>query len=110
MRRYLLLTLLTMAVALAVASSASADRVFGVDGAKAPGPPRYVLHWGSERGPLLVAEDGTETQVEIDTPLSLGDCTKLRAHTGWTPRYSFDETLDVLLDSWRAAIAAGDHR
>ena len=39
MRRYLLLTLSTMAGVLAVASPASADRVFTVDGAKAPGPP-----------------------------------------------------------------------
>lgn len=39
---------------------------------RAPGPPRFVLHWGSESGALLLAEDGGETPVILDRPLALG--------------------------------------
>ena len=64
MRRYLLLTLSTMAGALSVASPASADRVFTVDGAKAPGPARYDRVRVVEQGPrgadnVLVLVPGT---------------------------------------------------
>ena len=64
MRRYLLVTLSTMAGALCVASPASADRVFAVDGAKAPGPARYDRVRVIEQGPraakhVLVLVPGT---------------------------------------------------
>jgi hypothetical protein len=63
-RRYLLLTLSTMAGLLAVASPASADRVFTVDGAAAPGPARYDRVRVIEQGPrkaknVLVLVPGT---------------------------------------------------
>ena len=51
MRRYLLLTLSTIAVALAVAAPASAERVLTVDGATAPGPARYDCVRVIEQGP-----------------------------------------------------------
>jgi GDP-4-dehydro-6-deoxy-D-mannose reductase len=37
-----------------------------------------------------------------------GDCTKLQEATGWTPSIPLEETLDDLLDWWRARVAAGD--
>jgi hypothetical protein len=63
-RRYLLLTLSTMAGLLAVASPASADRVFTVDGAAAPGPAHYDRVRVIEQGPrkaknVLVLVPGT---------------------------------------------------
>ena len=51
MRRYLVLTLSTIAVALAAASPASADRGLSIDGAKAPVPPRYDRLHVIEQGP-----------------------------------------------------------
>jgi GDP-4-dehydro-6-deoxy-D-mannose reductase len=32
------------------------------------------------------------------------DCRKLRAATGWAPRYSLEQTLADTLDFWRAAV------
>ncbi len=44
---------------------------------RSPGPPRYVLHWGSAGGPHLLAESGTESPVEPDRPLATGEGTQL---------------------------------
>jgi GDP-4-dehydro-6-deoxy-D-mannose reductase len=63
----------------------------------------------------LLARAKTPVTVEIDeerlrpndVPLLLGDPTRLRADTGWTPQISFDRMLDDLLDYWRAAIRPG---
>jgi nucleoside-diphosphate-sugar epimerase len=38
-------------------------------------------------------------------PFFVGDPTKLRAATGYEPRYSLDDTLGAALDDARAAIA-----
>jgi GDP-4-dehydro-6-deoxy-D-mannose reductase len=35
------------------------------------------------------------------------DCRKLRAATGWTPRYSLDQTLADTLDYWRSVSQSG---
>lgn len=37
----------------------------------------------------------------VDVPTVLGDASKLRAATGWTPRIPLDTTLADLLDHWR---------
>ena len=42
-----------------------------------------------------------------DTPVIVGDATRLRADTGWTPLIPFDRTIDDLLAYWRAATSAG---
>jgi len=39
-----------------------------------------------------------------DTPVLVGDATRLRTATGWAPAVSFDQMLDDLLEYWRAAI------
>ncbi|MBI4886594.1 MAG: GDP-mannose 4,6-dehydratase [Acidobacteria bacterium] len=41
-----------------------------------------------------------------DTPVILGDASRLRATTGWTPLISFDRMLDDLLAYWRASTDA----
>jgi GDP-4-dehydro-6-deoxy-D-mannose reductase len=41
-----------------------------------------------------------------DTPLLLGDSTKLRHATGWRPEIPFDRTLDDLLTYWRSITSA----
>jgi len=39
-----------------------------------------------------------------DTPVLVGDPSRLRADTGWAPDIPFDRLLDDLLDYWRAQI------
>lgn len=41
-----------------------------------------------------------------DTPIVLGDATRLRRETGWQPKISFDQTLDDLLNYWRGVTIA----
>ena len=41
----------------------------------------------------------------VDTPVIVGDCSKFRAATGWTPRIPFEQTLRDVLDYWRQRVA-----
>jgi GDP-4-dehydro-6-deoxy-D-mannose reductase len=40
----------------------------------------------------------------IDRPLIIGDATRLRAHTGWTPTIPLAQTVRDTLDYWRVRI------
>lgn len=40
----------------------------------------------------------------LDTPIIVGDATRLRTATGWEPRIPFDTTLDDLLEYWRSRV------
>jgi GDP-4-dehydro-6-deoxy-D-mannose reductase len=42
-----------------------------------------------------------------DTPLVLGDSSRIRAELGWAPTIAFEQTVDDLLDYWRARVAGG---
>jgi hypothetical protein len=44
---------------------------------RSPGPPRFVLHWSATRGPMLIAENGTETPASAERPLELGSDTQI---------------------------------
>jgi GDP-4-dehydro-6-deoxy-D-mannose reductase len=58
----------------------------------------------------LVARARVKVRIEADpalmrpsdTPIVLGDATRLREATGWQPEISFDRTLDDLLNYWRS--------
>jgi GDP-4-dehydro-6-deoxy-D-mannose reductase len=39
-----------------------------------------------------------------DVELLVGDATKLKAETGWEPKYGFEQTMKDLLDYWRARV------
>src|SRR6185436_7384001 len=41
----------------------------------------------------------------IDADLQVPDTRKFKAHTGWEPQISFEQTMQDLLDYWRAAVA-----
>jgi GDP-4-dehydro-6-deoxy-D-mannose reductase len=47
----------------------------------------------------------TETDPSLlrpaDVPLLWGDPSKLKAETGWSPSFLFNDTLESLLDYWR---------
>ncbi len=40
----------------------------------------------------------------LDAPVMVGDPTRLKTETGWSPRYSLPETLRDLLDDWRSRL------
>lgn len=40
----------------------------------------------------------------IDADLQVPDCRKFKAHTGWEPEITFDETMLDLLNYWRARV------
>src|SRR5262245_17173753 len=62
----------------------------------------------------LVARARVKVRIETDpalmrpsdTPIVLGDATRLREATGWRPEIPFDRTLDDLLNYWRSVIVA----
>ena len=43
----------------------------------------------------------------IDADLQIPNTKKFREHTGWEPDYTFEETMDDLLDYWRGEIKKG---
>lgn len=42
----------------------------------------------------------------IDRPIIVGDATRLRARTGWTPRIPLAQTIRDTLDYWRARVSS----
>jgi GDP-4-dehydro-6-deoxy-D-mannose reductase len=58
----------------------------------------------------LIARAHVKVRVETDpqlmrpsdTPIVIGDATRLRRDTGWRPEVSFERTLDDLLNYWRS--------
>jgi len=43
----------------------------------------------------------------VDVPRLVGNNSRLRAATGWQPRWTFEATAAAVLDDWRARIASG---
>ena len=44
----------------------------------------------------------------IDADLQVPDCRKFKAHTGWEPQISFEQTMHDLLDYWRERVGKGE--
>jgi GDP-4-dehydro-6-deoxy-D-mannose reductase len=57
------------------------------------------------RVPVTIALD-TERLRPNDTPVIVGDATRLRAATGWTPLIPFEQTMDDLLGYWRGRVSS----
>ena len=58
------------------------------------------------RVPVRIEVDPTRLRPN-DTPVLVGDPSRLRAHTGWAPEISFDRMLDDLLQYWREVVTRG---
>jgi GDPmannose 4,6-dehydratase len=43
----------------------------------------------------------------IDADLQVPNCAKFKAHTGWEPQISFEQTMRDLLEYWRERIKSG---
>lgn len=84
------------------------------------GSPGEIYNLGTGRGTkiadalhILAARAGRPVEVfvdparvrPVDQPLLVADPSKLRAATGWGPRFSIEQTLADMLDYWRIAIA-----
>jgi GDP-4-dehydro-6-deoxy-D-mannose reductase len=57
----------------------------------------------SARVPVRIEQDPDRFRPN-DTPLILGDMTRLHTDTGWSPQVSLDQTVEDLLAYWRQAI------
>ncbi|MCS7003411.1 MAG: GDP-mannose 4,6-dehydratase, partial [Dehalococcoidia bacterium] len=83
------------------------------------GTPGEVYNLCSGRAPtikevleLVVSKSWVPVQVTVDPqrlrpadePILLGDNSKLRRDTGWTPEISLDESVDHILAYWRARL------
>ena len=56
------------------------------------------------RVPIAIEQDPARFRPN-DTPLVLGDHSRLTADTGWSPQMPLEQTVDDLLDYWRRATA-----
>lgn len=66
---------------------------------------RDLVQMFRERSQVAVRVETDPTRFRpTDTPLLLGDHTKLTADTGWTPKIPLEQTVDDLLAYWRQAI------
>ena len=55
------------------------------------------------RVPVRIEVDAARMRPH-DDPMLIGDATRLRTATGWTPRVSFDRMIDDILEYWRRAL------
>lgn len=46
----------------------------------------------------------------LDADLQVPDTSKFRTHTGWQPEIRFEQTMQDLLDYWRAQVGAGRYQ
>ena len=60
----------------------------------------------SSRIPVLPALPPTEG-VAIDADLQIPDTTKFQTHTGWKLEYTFEQTMNDLLQYWRDRVNSG---
>jgi GDP-4-dehydro-6-deoxy-D-mannose reductase len=61
------------------------------------------LMTGKARVPITIEQDPARFRPN-DTPLVLGDHSRLTADTGWTPRIPLDQTVEDLLAYWRVQL------
>jgi len=67
---------------------------------------KYLLSI-STHGDSIRVETEQERLRPLDADLQVPDTTKFRQHTGWTPKISFEKTMQDLLDYWRNRIKVG---
>ena len=55
--------------------------------------------------PIEVRQDPQRLRT-VDTPMIVGDCSKLREQTGWEPQIPFEQTVGDVLEYWRGQVRA----
>lgn len=66
----------------------------------------YLLSLSTKKA--INVETDPERLRPIDADLQVPDTTKFTKHTGWKPEIPFEQTMQDLLNYWRARIAKGD--
>jgi GDP-mannose 4,6-dehydratase len=61
----------------------------------------------SPRGSEIKIETDPARLRPIDADLQVPDTTKFRSLTGWTPRFTFQQTMTDLLEYWRSQVRGG---
>ncbi len=64
---------------------------------------------GLATAPIEVRVDPARVR-PVDQPMLIADASRLRAATGWEPRFSIDRTLADMLDGWRQALRSPSER
>lgn len=68
---------------------------------------RHLLSLSTRDDITIVADP--ERMRPIDADLQVPDTRKFAAHTGWSPRIPFEQTMADLLDHWRDRVRSGRH-
>lgn len=66
-----------------------------------------LISMSTMKGQIKVETDASRLR-PIDADLQVPDTAKFTAHTGWKPEYTFEQTMQDLLDYWRMRIGKGD--
>ena len=68
-----------------------------------------LLSYSDAKNRIRVETD-PERLRPVDANLQVPDTTKFREHTGWTPEIPFEQTIQDLLEYWRARVASEGNR
>jgi GDP-mannose 4,6-dehydratase len=66
----------------------------------------HLLSLSSRRDITVEVDPGRLRPIDAD--LQVPDTARFKRHTGWAPRIPFEQTMQDLLDYWRARITSGD--
>lgn len=66
-----------------------------------------LISYSTKKDQIQVVTD-PERLRPIDADLQIPDCRKFKAHTGWEPLISFEQTMHDLLDYWRERVGKGE--
>lgn len=65
-----------------------------------------LISYSTKKDEIQIITD-PERLRPIDADLQIPDCRKFKEHTGWEPQISFKDTMQDLLDYWRARVGKG---
>lgn len=66
-----------------------------------------LISYSTKKNSIQVAVD-PERLRPIDADFQVPDCRKFKEHTGWEPRFQFEETMRDLLEYWRERVGRGE--
>ena len=62
-----------------------------------------IFYYQNQKKKIIYKTDKNRIR-PIDADLQVPDTTKFRKHTGWKPKYKFEETMLDLLNYWRKKV------
>jgi CheY-like chemotaxis protein len=68
------------------------------------GLPPVEMFVAKARVPITISQDPARLRPN-DTPIVLGDRTRIQEDTGWSPQIPLEQTVDDLLEYWRSSIS-----